>query len=382
MKNIGTYITTKVPGESFKTYIPPPLPLNPAISLEKLAPLLEKTTQSLTTLNAMSPKIPNTSLFVYMYVRKEALLSSQIEGTQSSFSDLVLFESNQNPDVSTTDIEDVSNYVLAINHAIARLEEGFPLSLRLLKETHAILLAAGRGVNFRPGEFRTTQNWIGGTRPGNALYVPPPIEKMADCLSNFEQFLHNEELPTLIKTAIAHVQFESIHPFLDGNGRLGRLLITLLLMNDNLLDSPILYLSLYLKQNRSVYYDLLQEVREHGRWEVWIEFFLNGVLTTSEQAIKTTQDIETLFERDTYKINTLGRARFTCLEVLERSKKLPQFSIGLIAKELDVSIPTARSAINHLVKLNVLEEITFKKRNKHYVYRDYLTLLEKGTEPL
>lgn len=382
MSNIGEFIVQKMPGESFKAYIPPQLPLNPPISMDKLAAKLEKATSAISSLKSLSPQIPNTSLFVYMYIRKEALLSSQIEGTQSSFSDLVLFESKQKPNIAIDDIEEVSNYVKAINHATSRLNENFPLSLRLLKETHAILLSSGRGVNFKPGEFRSSQNWIGGTRPGNAFYVPPPVTKLNDCLSNFELFLHDQTLPILIKAAIAHVQFESIHPFLDGNGRLGRLLITLVLMNDELLTSPILYLSLYLKQNRKVYYDLLQEVRIQGRWDVWFEFFLDGILSTCDQAIKTTKEIDILFKQHTDKINQLGRARFSCLEVLEAAKKLPQFSIAIMAKQLGTSIPTARSSINHLVNLGILKEITLQKRNKQYVYSQYLSLLEEGTEPL
>ena len=319
---------------------------------------------------------------MYMYVRKEALLSSQIEGTQSSFFDLMLFEHHQKPHVALDDVEEVSNYVKAIEYGLERLQNGFPLSLRLLREIHSVLLSGGRGSHKLPGKFRTSQNWIGGTRPGNALYVPPPVEHLADCLANLEKFLHDDSLPVLIKAGLAHVQFETIHPFLDGNGRLGRLLIILLLVEGGLIDAPILYLSLYLKENRKIYYDLLQEVRTHGTWEVWLEFFLNGVVESSQQAIKTIKDINRLFEEDVAKLNTLGRARFSCERILDYLKQLPQVSVPLLAKALEVSPPTVRHSLNHMVKLGILEEISGKQRDKIYLYRKYLDLLEEGAQAL
>jgi Fic family protein len=281
-QRVGTYITQKVPGESYKTYVPPKLPPEPLVDLGRLYPYLEKATLALAELNSICKTIPNPSLFIYMYVRKEALLSSQIEGTQSSFSDLMLFEHHQKPEVSLEDVEEVSNYVKAVSYGLQRLKEDFPLSLRLLKEIHGVLLSGGRGSSKLPGEFRRSQNWIGGTRPGNALFVPPPVDSLNQCLSDFENFLHDETLPVLIKTGLAHVQFETIHPFLDGNGRLGRLLITLLLCANGMVDEPILYLSLYLKQNRQSYYELLQEVRSNGTWETWLEFFLEGVYSSAK----------------------------------------------------------------------------------------------------
>lgn len=383
MKNrVGTYINKKGGGESYKAYIPPFLPPEPEVELGSLSSLLEKAALALAELNNISKNIPNPSLFMYMYVRKEALLSSQIEGTQSSFSDLILFEHDQKPEISIEDVEEVSNYVKAINYGIERLKSNFPLSLRLLREIHSILLAGVRGSDKLPGEFRRSQNWIGGTRPGNALFVPPPVEELPDCLSNLEQFLHDDTVPVLIKAAIAHVQFETIHPFLDGNGRLGRLLITLLLVEGELLDQPLLYLSLYLKQNRNTYYDLLQEVRIHGSWETWIEFFLTGVLSSSQQAVKTAMDINNLFEEDRKKISSLGRARISCEQTLEYLKELPQVSVQVLAKELKVSDPTARSSLNHLVKLGIVEETTGKQRDKVYLYRKYLNILEEGAEPI
>ncbi|ABE04833.1 Fic family protein [Rickettsia bellii] len=380
-KRIGKYIIQKVSGESYKAYIPPELPPEPPIDLVKLYTHLEKATLALAELNITCKSIPNTSLFIYMYVRKEALLSSQIEGTQSSFSDLMLFEHNQKPEISIEDVEEVSNYVKAIMYGLERLKDSFPFSLRLLREIHNILLSGGRGSKKLPGEFRRSQNWIGGTRPGNALFVPPPVDYLNDCLSHFENFLHDNSLPVLIKAGIAHVQFETIHPFLDGNGRLGRLLITLLLCHNEILNATILYLSLYLKQNRHIYYELLQEVRMHGNWETWLEFFLEGIHKSAMQAIQTTNLINQLFEEDITQIEKAGRARFVCKQVLEYMKLLPQVNVSMLAKGLDITAPTARHALELMRKLNILEEISGKKRNKIYVYRKYLNILEEGTEP-
>jgi Fic family protein len=382
MNRIGKYITQKITGEPYKAYIPPKLPLQPPIDLVKLYPYLEKATLALGEVNSRIQLIPNMALFVYMYARKEALFSSQIEGTQSSFSDLMLFEHHQKPTVSLADVEEVSSYVKAMSYGLKRLNDDFPLSLRLLREVHKILLAHGRGSASLPGEFRRSQNWIGGTRPGNALYVPPPVEFLDSCLSNFEKFLHDNNLPILIKAGIAHLQFESIHPFLDGNGRLGRLLITLLLCNSGMLNEPILYLSLYLKQHRQIYYELLQEVRLHGNWETWLEFFLEAIFTSSKDVIHTTIKINNLFESDLDKIATLGRAKYSCEQVFEFLKKLPEVTVPLLAKELNISAPTARTALNHMVNLGVLEEVSGKKRDKIYLYRQYLNILEEGAEPL
>jgi len=380
-QRLGIYINQNTTGESFKAFVPPKLPPNPPIDLSTLYAHLEKAAVALAELNSIHKSIPNTSLFIYMYVRKEALLSSQIEGTQSSFSDLMLFEHHQKTTVSVEDVEEVSNYVKALNYGLERLKSGFPLSLRLIREIHGILSSGGRGSLKSPGEFRRSQNWIGGTRPGNALFVPPPISHLDQCLAEFENFLHDDNLPVLIKAGIAHVQFETIHPFLDGNGRLGRLIITLLLCNHGNLDEPILYLSLYLKQHRHVYYNLLQEVRSHGKWETWLEFFLEGIFNSSKQAISTANRINHLFESDMAKIGTIGRARFSCELALDYMKKLPQISATSLAKELDMSTPTARNALNQMVDLKILEEITNQERDKIYVYRNYLNILEEGAAP-
>ncbi len=377
---IGTYILRATAGETYKAYLPPPLPPNPPLDLSILYPYFEKATAALAELNSIHRSIPNISLFTYMYVRKEALLSSQIEGTQSSFSDLMLFEHDQKPSVSLEDVEEVSNYVKAINYGLKRLED-LPLSLRLLREIHSVLLSGGRGKKQLPGEFRRSQNWIGGTRPGNALFVPPPVDQLNQCLSDFEKFLHNKSIPTLIKAGLAHVQFETIHPFLDGNGRLGRLLINLLLCTGRILDAPILYLSLYFKQNRQIYYELLQDVRLRGTWETWLEFFLDGVYKSAKQAISTATAINKLFEQDRKKIETLGRARFSCEQILEYMKQLPQVSTPLLVQELKMTAPTARKSLNHLLDLGIVNEISEKKRDKIYVYRQYLDILEEGAKP-
>lgn len=379
---IGTYVTQTMAQEPYKAYIPPRLPPEPPLDMTQLYAALEKATAAVAELNSVHKSIPNTALFMYMYVRKEALLSSQIEGTQSSLSDLMLFEHHQEPAVSLEDVEEVSNYVKALNYGLERMRGDMPLSLRLLREIHSVLLSGGRGAGQQPGEFRRVQNWIGGTKPSNALFVPPPVDDMYNCLFDLEHFLHDDTFPVLIKAGLAHVQFETIHPFLDGNGRLGRLLIVLMLCESGMLDAPILYVSLYLKQNRTLYYNLLQEVRLRGTWEVWLEFFLEGVSKSAKQAINTAFDINNLFEQDSAKIATLGRARFTGEQIFEYLKKLPQVTVSVLVRDLGISAPTARTTIKHLVRLGILEEMGAKKRDKVYVYRSYLKLLEVGAQPL
>ena len=273
----GFLVNCSTAGESFKAFVPNALPPVPALDLTgEHFDRLERANRALGKLDGLSRFLPDVSLFVYWFVRKEAVLSSQIEGTQSSLSDLLLYEQKEMPGVPLEDVEEVSRYVAAVNHGVKRLREGFPLSLRLLREVHEVLLETGRGSTKQPGEFRRSQNWIGGTRPGNARFVPPPVENLSNCLSDLEKFLHDqpEKTPTLIKAALSHVQFETIHPFLDGNGRVGRLLITLILCAENAVSEPTLYLSLYFKRHREIYYELLQKVRTAGAWEEWLLFFL------------------------------------------------------------------------------------------------------------
>jgi len=319
-----------------------------------------------------------------MFLRKEALLSSQIEGTQSSFSDLVMYENKQVPGVPEEDVEEVSNYIAAINYGIKRIQDGFPISLRLFKEIHDMLLKGIRSKNKMPGEFRRSQNWIGGTRPGNAIFVPPPPEEVMNCMGALEKFLHDEpmRIPPLIKAALAHVQFETIHPFLDGNGRLGRLLITLILCAEDVLKKPSLYLSLYLKSNRERYYQLLQDVREKGEWETWVEFFLNGVRETAQQGVATIKQLHELFESDAKKIRNLGRAALTTTEIHNYIKKNPIVTIQQLVKEFGLTTPTITKAIEHLVDLVILKELTGRERNRIYAYQEYIEILSQGADPL
>jgi Fic family protein len=346
-------------------------------------PLLDQANQALGRLDGLASILPDPSLFIYLYVRKEAVLSSQIEGTQSSFSDLVLFESAESPSVPLEDVQEVSNYVAAMNHGLHRLKEDFPLSLRLIREIHKILLSRARGSEKHPGEFRQTQNWIGGTRPGNAAaFVPPPPETVMECMAALEKFVHreHEDLPILVKAALVHVQFETIHPFLDGNGRLGRLLITFLLCAAGALREPILYLSLYFKTNRARYYELLDRVRTHGDWETWLKFFLTGVNETAAQAADTSRQILALIEEDRRKIEALGRPASSVLRVHQYLQRKPIITIPPTAEHLSLSPPTVAKALHHMVKLGLVRETTGKQRHRLFTYYRYLDILNHGTE--
>lgn len=381
---LGRYVITNYRDESVRAFVPPALPPDPPLRLEPLQRLLEQANQSLGRLDGLASVLPDLQLFMYSYVRKEALLSSQIEGTQSSFSDLLMFESDEAPGVPLDDVREVSNYVAALSHGLARLREDFPLSLRLIREIHEVLLSKGRGSDKQPGEFRTSQNWIGGSRPGNAAFVPPPPEMVLECMGDLEIFLHEEraELPLLVKAGLAHVQFETIHPFLDGNGRLGRLLITFLLCSAGVLREPILYLSLYFKQNRTVYYELLDRVRTKGEWETWLEFFLTGVRDTSEQAASAAKRILALLEKDRHGIEALGRQAASALRVFEHMQRHPITSIPAAARSLRLSAPTVTKSLEHMRKLGMVEEITRRQRQRLFAYQKYLAILSEGTDPI
>jgi Fic family protein len=383
-QRLGTFAETSVGGERVRAYVPAPLPPNPPLDLPQLMSVYERAIAAVGRLDGMATILPSTPLFLYMYVRKEALLSSQIEGTQSSLSDLLLFENDEAPTVELDDVTEVSNYVAAIEHGVARIRGGFPLSLRLIREMHEIILRSGRGATKQPGEFRRSQNSIGGTRPGNALFVPPPPNQLDACLHAFEGFLHTREagLPPLIRAGLAHVQFESIHPFLDGNGRLGRLLITLILVEAGVLRDPILYLSLFLKSRRDDYYRLLQEVRQAGTWEAWMEFFLTGVAETAEQASETARDLIAMFDAHRTQIGALGRSAPSALRVHEFMQARPIVTIQTVADSLKTSFPTAGGALEKLADLGIVRETTGKQRGRIYAYSDYLALLDRGTEPL
>ena len=380
---LGTYLASSVAGETVQAFIPPPLPPVPKIELDGLYHHLERASQSLGRLNSMTKLLPDVRFLLYLYVRKEALVSSQIEGTQSSFTDLLLFENKAAPNVAVEDVEEVSNHVAAMQHGLLRLAGGFPLSLRLIREIHAILLRGGRGANKTPGEFRRTQNWIGGSRPGNASFVPPPPHRLMECLDSFERFLHDEKhkLPVLVEAGLVHVQFESIHPFLDGNGRLGRLLITLLLCSKGSLTEPLLYPSLHLKTNRNQYYDLLQRVRTEGAWEDWLSFFLVGVADVAEEAAETAELTLKLFKKDKDKIQKLGRAAPSALRLHEFMQKQPYVRIRTAAKALGLTIPTVTSALNHLEELAIAKEVSGRSRDRLFAYSRYVNMVSKGTEP-
>lgn len=381
----GTYKTTVTGSEEVRAFVPHPLPLDRGLELSaEDMDLIERANRALGRLDGLTTVLPDTSLFIDLYLRKEAVLSSQIEGTQSSLSDLLLFESDHAPDAPLDEVREVSNYVEAMNHGLARLRSGFPLSLRLIREIHHILLRSGRGSDKTPGEFRRSQNWIGGSRPGDALYVPPPPDEVQECMSRLESFLHDRpsRTPTLLKAALAHAQFESIHPFLDGNGRVGRLLITFLLCAEEVLSQPTLYLSLYLKRNRQIYYDLLQGVRDEGDWEAWVRFFLHGVIETAGQAVQAAKTSLALFARDRERIETLGRSAGSALRVHEVLQRDPIISIRGATEKLNLSYPTVASSLTHLEELGVAHEITGQRRNRRYAYSEFLALLAEGTEPL
>lgn len=381
---LGRYIVTTYGDERVRAFVPPPLPPEPPVRLEALQRLLEQASQSLGRLDGLASGLPSLSLFIYAYVRKEAVLSSQIEGTQSSLSDLLLFENGEAPGAPLSDVQEVSNYVAALNHGIERLRGGFPLSLRLIREIHETLLSKGRGSDKQPGEFRRSQNWIGGNRPGTAAFVPPPPELVLDCMGALELFLHDErdDLPILVKAGLVHVQFETIHPFLDGNGRLGRLLITFLLCAAGVLREPILYLSLYFKQRRTDYYDLLGRVRTKGDWEAWLEFFLAGVRDTAEQAADAARRILALFDEHRRGIEALGRPAATALRVFEYAQRHPILSIPSAAASIGLSAPTVAKSVGHMRRMGLLREITGRQRRRLFGYDAYLAILNEGTEPI
>ena len=383
----GEYLAQRIAGEPYRAYLPAPLPPDPPLALgAELLRLMDEANRALGRLDGISQIWPDAAHFLhqllYQYVRKEAVLSSQIEGTQSSLSDLLLYELDEAPGVSLDDVQEVSNYVAALEHGLVRLRGGFPLSLRLLREVHSILLARGRGADKAPGEFRRTQNWLGGSRPSNAVFVPPPPDRLMDCLGPFESFLHDEPepMPLLVKAALAHVQFETIHPFLDGNGRLGRMLITLLLCHDGVLSEPSLYLSLHFKTYRSEYYDHLQRARLEGDWEGWLRFFLTGVTETATQATATAGTLWNLFDQDRRRIQDQGKLAGTALRVHDLLQQRAILSIPAACETLELTHPPVSKSMRRLEEMGIVRELTGRKRNRLYVYDSYLTALSEGTD--
>jgi Fic family protein len=380
----GTFEITAVGGEQVRAFVPLPLPPRPPLVLDDgLQAALERATMALGRLDSIGMLLPDPNLFLYAYVRREAVVSSQIEGTQSSLSDLLMFEADEAPGVPLDDVLEVSNYVAALEHGLARMREGFPLCNRLLREVHERLLARGRGADKEPGAFRRSQNWIGGTRPGNARFVPPPPQHVEPCLAELERFLNAENQPALIQAALAHVQFETIHPFLDGNGRVGRLLIALLLHARGLLSQPLLYLSLFFKQHRALYYERLGAIREDGDWEAWLAFFLEGVEVTASGAVETTRRLLQLFDDDAALIRERGERRTaTLLAVHEVLRQRPILALGALAESARISFPTASKAVEALTALGLVDELTGGRRNRLFGYRRYLEILNEGMEPL
>jgi Fic family protein len=379
----GRYEVTSTAGEGVEAFVPAPLPPVPPLAFEgELQRVLEPALLAVGRLDSLSTLLPDTALFLYAYVRKEAVLSSRIEGTQSSLSDLLLFELEEAPGVPLDDVVEVSNYVAALDHGLARLRSGFPLSNRLLREIHGVLLSRGRGEDKDPGEFRRSQNWIGGARPGNAVFVPPPHTLVPDCMGALERFLHDAgtTLPVVVRAGLAHVQFETIHPFLDGNGRVGRLLITLMLCEAGILREPLLYLSLFFKQNRDAYYAHLDAVRRNGDWEAWLAFFLAGVRETAEGAVSTAQRLVALFSEDRARIVPKGRRAGSALRVHDALKARPLASMQDVCARSGLSFPAAASAMELLVELGIARELTGKRRNRVFAYDRYLAILNEGTE--
>ncbi|WP_164825349.1 Fic family protein [Sinorhizobium meliloti] len=376
---LGRFVETAVGGERVKAFVPPPLPPNPPLEITGLLTRLSAAERALGRLDGVSILLPNKELFLYMYVRKEAVLSSQIEGTQSTLSDLLRFETEAISGEPVDDIREVSNYVDAMMFGLERMRQ-LPLSLRLIREMHQRLLDSGRGGRGSPGEFRTSQNWIGGTRPGNAMFVPPPANEVMTCLGDWERFIHEEtpSIPPLIKAGLIHVQFETIHPFLDGNGRLGRLLITLFLCATGVLQQPLLYLSLYFKSRRPDYYRLLQEVREYGTWEAWLEFFLDGVAETADQAFETANRIARLFHDDRERIVRESERTGSVLQIHEIMRTSPYLTAASAAKRSGLTVPTVNAALDQLQRLGVVEEATGRRRGRVFVYRAYMDILSDG----
>ena len=379
----GRYITISTVGEKARAFVPTPLPPHPPINwTPELRSKFDQALLALGRLDSVSTLLPDTSLFLYMYVRKEAVLSSMIEGTQSSLSDLLLFELDQESGVPLDDVREVSNYVTALYHGLQLLDDGLPLSSRLFREIHGVLLTKGRGSNQTPGEFRHSQNWIGGTRPGNAAFLPPPAEEMLECMNKLELFLHDQPEPTpvLLKAALAHVQFETIHPFLDGNGRLGRLLITLLLCGHKVLQKPMLYLSLYFKKHRKYYYERLNNVRLTGDWEAWLDFFAEAVFVTATQAVETAQQLHDLSNRDRDKISGLGRAAASTLQVHRALMEHPIATSGWLVEKTGSTPATVNKALGHLEQIGIVKELTSRKRNRLFSYAGYIEIMNLGTE--
>jgi Fic family protein len=376
----GQYVTSIAGSEEVRAFLPASPPPVPALELiGGVRNSLDQALLALGRLDGAAGVLPDAHLLLYTYVRKEAVLSSQIEGTQSTLDDLLAHELGEAPGVPIDDVTEVSRYVEAMTHGLQRLRGGFPLSNRLLREMHEILLATGRGAQKTPGEFRRSQNWIGGTRPGNAVFVPPPPQDVPNCMGELEKFLHSDT-PALVKAALAHLQFETIHPFLDGNGRIGRLLITLLLCHEGVLREPLLYASLYFKQNRQRYYDELNAARESGDFERWLDFFATAIRVSAEQATTTGQRISAVFREDRNRVREMGRQAPTILLVQEALQAKPLATIATLTQSTGLTTPTVTQALGELQKLGIVRETTGRARGRIFAYVRYLDALNAEIE--
>ncbi|OEZ66468.1 adenosine monophosphate-protein transferase SoFic [Janthinobacterium sp. HH103] len=376
----GTYTSTIAGGVACQAFVPLPLPPVPALDLNgKLQSRLDEALIALGRLDAISTLLPDARLFLYSYVRKEAVMSSQIEGTQSSLSDLMLYEIDGQPGVPLDDVQEVSCYVKAMSLGVERIRQGQPISFRLLTEVHKVLMTSGRGVQRSPGEFRRNQVWIGGHRADEATFVPPPANQLAECWAALENFINDVPQPTaaIIKAALSHVQFETIHPFLDGNGRLGRMLI---LVDARILQEPLLYLSVFFKQHRETYYSLLQQVRISGNWEAWLLFFADAIAATANQAVSTAQALTQLLAQDKARLAELGRLAGSARQILDALFAHPILNIAALSKTTGLTAATVGKALDAMAgTLGMVQEVTGQKRNRVYAYGAYINILNQET---
>lgn len=382
----GEFLLAQDGPDGYWAFHPRPLPPDPPLLINAaMHSLLDRANQALGRLDGITLLLPDPDQFIYTFVRKEAVLSSQIEGTQSSLSDLLLFEHGAAPGVLREDAQETANYIKALNHGLDQIARpgAPPLSARLLRDVHRLLLRTGRGSVKTPGRFRREQNWLGGSRPSVARFVPPPWQEVASAVGELERFIHDDPQPTpiLIKAALAHAQFETIHPFLDGNGRVGRLLIILLLCSEDVLRKPLLYLSLYFKRHRESYYEHLQRVRTDGDWEGWLRFFLEGIIEVAESTTTTTQRLVGMIESDRQTIHSFGRGAATTHRVHDLAARYVLIHAASTAQRLRLTGPPVYAAIARLESAGILREVTGRQRGKLYVYDQYLSILNEGTEP-
>ncbi|HHH31464.1 MAG TPA: Fic family protein [Polyangiaceae bacterium] len=383
IRQTGRYELSTVAGEEVRAFIPASLPpRDPPLDLEALAPLLTRASEQLRLLDLAGDLVPSVDWFVYAFVRKEAVLSAQIEGTQATLMDLLEVEASGEAPTGA-DVEEVCGYVEALNHAWAELDDdaGLPISMRLLSEAHKRLLSGARAAHKQPGEVRRSQNWIGGTRPGNATFVPPPPHRLPELLSDFERAVHAEsDLPPLVRVGLLHVQFETLHPFLDGNGRLGRLLITLLLRHRGLLSRPLLYLSLFLKTHRQEYCRRLSAVRTDGDWEGWLDYFLGGIAVVAEEATATARRLHGIVTASRERVLVREDATVFSLRLFELLPEHPVVTVSRVVGLLECSRPAAGKALRILEAASVLRPLDDRKKNRALVFGEYLDELRQGTE--